>query len=45
MLHCRRKPCNAVTQYVARTLEEKPKEELKRATADIISFIEEVTPR
>jgi len=45
MLHYRRKPCNAVTQYVARTLEEKPKEELKRATADIISFIEKVTPR
>ena len=41
----RRKPCNAVTQYVARTLEQKSKEEVKRTTVDILSFIEKVTPR
>lgn len=41
----RRKPRNAVTQYSARTLEEKSKDDIKRATTDIISFIEKVTPR
>ncbi|XP_058964872.1 dynein axonemal intermediate chain 3-like [Pocillopora verrucosa] len=40
-----RKPRNAVTQYSARTLEEKSKDDIKRATTDIISFIEKVTPR
>ncbi|PFX30161.1 Dynein intermediate chain 2, axonemal [Stylophora pistillata] len=40
-----RKPRNAVTQYSARTLEEKSKDDIIRATTDLISFIEKVTPR
>ena len=44
-LHHRRKPCNAVTQYVPRTLGEKSKEEKRKSTTDVLSFIDKVTPR
>lgn len=41
----RRKPCNAVTQYAPRTLEENTKEEIQKSMADLLSFMDKVTPR
>lgn len=40
-----RKPRNAVTQYTPRTTEEKSTEEINKSTADLLSFIDKVTPR
>lgn len=41
----RRKPCNAVTQYAPRTIEEKTKGEIQKSMVDLLSFMDKVTPR
>lgn len=40
-----RKPCNAVTQYAPRTIEEKTKGEIQKSMVDLLSFMDKVTPR
>lgn len=40
-----RKPCNAVTQYIPRSTDEKSEEEINKATTDLQTFIDKVTPR